>query len=125
MASLEADGTVLFHGRGSRVINTGGEKVYAEEVEQALLTHPAVADAMVVGAPDERWGSRIVAVVALHPGAELTIEQARAYIGERLADHKRPRDLAVVDQLKRSPSGKADLRWAQQIATEPAAVPGP
>jgi len=120
MASLEVDGTVVFHGRGSRVINTGGEKVYAEEVEQALLTHPAVADAMVVGAPDERWGSRIVAVVALHPGAELTTEQARAYIGERLADHKRPRDLVVVDQLKRSPSGKADLRWAQQIATGPA-----
>jgi acyl-CoA synthetase (AMP-forming)/AMP-acid ligase II len=121
MASLEADGTVVFHGRGSRVINTGGEKVYAEEVEQALLTHPAVADAMVVGAPDERWGSRIVAVVALHPGAAFTTEQARAYIGERLADHKRPRDLVVVDQLRRSPSGKADLRWAQQIATDPAA----
>jgi fatty-acyl-CoA synthase len=125
MASVEADGTVLFHGRGSRVINTGGEKVYAEEVEQALLTHPAVADAMVVGAPDERWGSRIVAVVALHPGAELTTEQARAYIGERLADHKRPRDVVVVDQLKRSPSGKADLRWAQQIATEPATAGTP
>jgi fatty-acyl-CoA synthase len=125
MASLQADGTVVFHGRGSRVINTGGEKVYAEEVEQALLTHPAVADAMVVGAPDERWGSRIVAVVALHPGAELTTEQARAHIGERLADHKRPRDLVVVDQLERSPSGKADLRWAQQIAIEPASSPSP
>jgi fatty-acyl-CoA synthase len=125
MASLEADGTVVFHGRGSRVINSGGEKVYAEEVEQALLTHPAVADAMVVGAPDERWGSRIVALVALHPGAELTTEQARAYIGERLADHKRPRNLVVLDQLKRSPSGKADLRWAQQIATEPATAGTP
>jgi fatty-acyl-CoA synthase len=125
MASLDTDGTVVFHGRGSRVINTGGEKVYAEEVEQALLTHPAVADAMVVGAPDERWGSRIIAVVALLPGAELTREQARSYIGERLADHKRPRDLVVVDQLKRSPSGKADLRWAQQIATEPATAGTP
>jgi fatty-acyl-CoA synthase len=118
MASLEADGTVLFHGRGSRVINTGGEKVYAEEVEQLLLTHPAVRDAMVVGAPDERWGSRIVAVVALHPGAELTAEQARDYVGERLADHKRPRELVVVPELRRSPSGKADLRWAQQVALE-------
>jgi len=116
MASLEADGTVVFHGRGSRVINTGGEKVYAEEVEQALLTHPAVADAMVVGAPDPTWGSRIVAVVALHPGAGLTDAEARAHVGARLADHKRPRELVVVDELKRSPSGKADLTWARRLA---------
>jgi acyl-CoA synthetase (AMP-forming)/AMP-acid ligase II len=119
MASVEADGTVVFHGRGSRVINTGGEKVHAEEVEQVLLTHPAVRDAMVVGAPDERWGSRIVAVVALRPGAELTAQEARAYVGERLADHKRPRELVVVPELRRSPSGKADLRWAQRVAAEP------
>jgi fatty-acyl-CoA synthase len=116
MASLEADGTVIFHGRGSRVINTGGEKVFAEEVEQAMLTHPAVRDALVVGAPDQRWGSRIVAVVALHPGAELTAEQARSHVGERLADHKRPRELVVVDEIKRSPSGKADLGWARDVA---------
>jgi fatty-acyl-CoA synthase len=116
MASIDADGTVVFHGRGSRVINTGGEKVYAEEVEQVLLTHPAVRDAMVVGAPDQRWGSRIVAVVALRPGAQLTDEEARAYVGERLADHKRPRELVVVDELKRSPSGKADLSWARHLA---------
>ncbi|HEV7870034.1 MAG: putative CoA synthetase, long-chain fatty acid:CoA ligase [Modestobacter sp.] len=117
MAGLEADGTVVFHGRGSRVINTGGEKVYAEEVEQALLTHPAVADAMVVGAPDPRWGSRIVAVVALHPGARLTDAEARDHVGARLADHKRPRELVLVDELRRSPSGKADLNWARGIAT--------
>jgi fatty-acyl-CoA synthase len=117
MASLEADGTVVFQGRGSRVINTGGEKVFAEEVEQLLLTHPAVRDAMVLGAPDERWGSRIVAVVALRPGATLTTEEARQFVGERLADHKRPRDLVIVDQLRRSPSGKADLAWAKLVAS--------
>jgi fatty-acyl-CoA synthase len=116
MASLEPDGTVVFHGRGSRVINTGGEKVYAEEVEQTLLTHPAVRDAMVVGTPDERWGTRIVAVVALRAGATLTEADARAYVGERLADHKRPRELVVVDELTRSPSGKADLNWARAVA---------
>ncbi|MGY1690456.1 AMP-binding protein [Geodermatophilus sp. SYSU D01105] len=116
MASLEADGTVVFHGRGSRVINTGGEKVFAEEVEQLLLTHPAVRDAMVVGAPDPRWGSRIVAVVALQPGAQLTDEEARDFVGAQLADHKRPRELVVVDELKRSPSGKADLSWARHVA---------
>jgi len=96
--------------------------VFAEEVEQVLLTHPAVRDAMVVGTPDERWGSRIAAVVALHPGATLTTEQARVYVGERLADHKRPRDLVVLDQLQRSPSGKADVGWAKRIATS---GPGP
>jgi fatty-acyl-CoA synthase len=111
---------VVFHGRGSRVINTGGEKVFAEEVEQALLTHPAVRDAMVVGAPDPRWGSRIVAVVALHPGAELTDAEARAHVGAQLADYKRPRELVVVPQVQRSPSGKADVSWARRVATEPA-----
>jgi fatty-acyl-CoA synthase len=123
MAGLDADGTVVFHGRGSRVINTGGEKVFAEEVEQVLLTHPAVRDAMVVGAPDERWGSRIVAVVALRPGATLGTAEAREFVGERLADHKRPRDIVVVDQLRRSPSGKADLRWATAIAGAPTDQP--
>jgi fatty-acyl-CoA synthase len=116
MASLDSDGTVVFHGRGSRVINTGGEKVYAEEVEQALLTHPAVRDAMVVGTPDPRWGARIVAVVALRPGTQLSDEEARAHVGAQLADHKRPRELVVVDELKRSPSGKADLGWARTVA---------
>jgi 3-oxocholest-4-en-26-oate---CoA ligase len=116
MAGLEADGTVVFQGRGSQVINTGGEKVHAEEVEQVLLTHPAIRDVMVVGAPDERWGQRIVAVVALRPGMTLTKEEARAHVGERLADHKRPRALVVVDDLKRSPAGKADLAWAREIA---------
>jgi fatty-acyl-CoA synthase len=117
MASLEAGGTVVFHGRGSRVINTGGEKVFAEEVEQVLLTHPAVRDAMVVGIPDERWGSRIIAVVSLHRGAALTQAEASAYVGERLADHTRPRGLVVIDELRRSPSGKADLGWARDVAT--------
>jgi fatty-acyl-CoA synthase len=116
MAELDAAGSVVFHGRGSRVINTGGEKVFAEEVEQALLTHPAVRDALVVGAPDERWGSRIVAVVALHDGARLTEEEARAHVGTQLADHKRPRGLVLVPQLQRSPSGKADLAWARSVA---------
>jgi fatty-acyl-CoA synthase len=119
LASLEAAGTVVFHGRGSRVINTGGEKVFAEEVEHVLLTHPAVRDAVVVGVPDERWGARIVAVAALRPGAALTAAQARAYVGERLADHNRPSALVVVDAVRRSPSGKADLAWARGVAARP------
>lgn len=118
MASLAADGAVIFHGRGSRVINTGGEKVFAEEVEAVVLTHPAVRDAMVVGVPDERWGSRIAVVAALAPGARLDVAELRAHVGRTLADHKRPRDLVIEPDLRRSPAGKADLAWAQRVARE-------
>ena len=78
------------------MINTGGEKVVAEEVEQALLMHPAVQDALIVGAPDERWGSRIVAIVSIHPGAGLTLAETSAHVGEHLSDYERPRQLVVV-----------------------------
>jgi 3-oxocholest-4-en-26-oate---CoA ligase len=116
LASVEADGTVVFAGRGSRVINTGGEKVYAEEVETVVLTHPAVRDALVVGVPDQRWGTRIAVVAALRPGAGLDLAALRAHVGRELADYKRPKDLIVVPELRRSPAGKADLRWAQHVA---------
>lgn len=116
MASLEADGTVVFQGRGSRVINTGGEKVFAEEVETVVLTHPAVRDALVVGIGDERWGSRIAVVAALQPGAHLDLAGLRAHVGRQLADYKRPKSLVIVPELRRSPAGKADLGWAQGVA---------
>ena len=115
LAEVEPDGGVLFHGRGSRVINTGGEKVFAEEVEQLLLTHPDVLDALVVGAPDPRWGARVAAVVQLRPGADLDTAAAADFVGATLADHKRPRSLVVVPEVRRSPSGKADLRWAREL----------
>lgn len=118
LASLEADGTVVFHGRGSRVINTGGEKVFAEEVENVILTHPAVRDAIVVGVPDERWGTRIAVVAALLPGAQLDITELRAYTGRVLADYKRPRKLIIQPELRRTPAGKADLGWARRIAQD-------
>jgi len=90
LASLEADGSVTFRGRGSRVINTGGEKVFAEEVEQVLIEHPGVRDALVVGLPDQRWGQRVAAVVA--PASdELTADALVAHVKERLADYKKPR----------------------------------
>lgn len=120
MASLEADGTVVFQGRGSRVINTGGEKVFAEEVENVVLTHPAVRDALVVGVRDERWGTRIAVVAALRPGAQLDITGLRAHVGGQLADYKRPKDLVIVPELRRSPAGKADLGWAQRAAQDAA-----
>ena len=120
LASLEADGTVVFQGRGSRVINTGGEKVFAEEVEAVVLTHPAVRDALVVGVPDERWGSRIAVVAALRPGTALDLAALREHVGAELAGYKRPRDLVIVPDVRRSPAGKADLGWAGHVAQEAA-----
>ena len=116
LASLEADGSISFRGRGSRVINTGGEKVFAEEVEQVLVEHPAVRDALVVGLPDQRWGHRIAAVVALVSKDSVTAGALTAYVGERLAAYKKPRSIVFVSAVQRSPSGKADLRWAQTVA---------
>ena len=116
LASLEADGSITFRGRGSRVINTGGEKVFAEEVEQVLMEHPGVRDALVVGVPDERWGHRIAAVVAPSGPGALTEQELAGYVGARLAAYKKPRTLVFVPAIQRSPAGKADLRWALDVA---------
>ena len=116
LATLEADGTLVFQGRGSRVINTGGEKVLPEEVELVILRHPAVRDAIVVGVPDERFGQRIIAVIALADGAQLTADDVRATVGAELADYKRPREVVFVPEVHRSPVGKADLSWAGRVA---------
>ena len=113
LASPEADGSITFRGRGSRVINTGGEKVFAEEVEQVLIEHPGVRDALVVGLPDPRWGQRVTAVVAPASDAEPTADALVAHVAGRLADYKKPRGIVFVPEIRRSPSGKADLRWAQ------------
>jgi 3-oxocholest-4-en-26-oate---CoA ligase len=116
LASLEADGSLTFRGRGSRVINTGGEKVFAEEVEHALIEHQAVRDALVVGLPDQRWGHRVTAVVAPAPDAEVSAGELIAHVGERLAGYKKPRSVVFVPGIQRTPSGKADLRWAESVA---------
>jgi len=120
LASIDQDGWVTFHGRGSQVINTGGEKVFAEEVENVVRRHPSVEDAIVVGVPDPRWGHRVAAVVALRPGTSLTLEELRDHVGGELADYKRPTMLVIEPSLQRSPSGKADLRWAKRVATDTA-----
>src|SRR5580692_9725866 len=116
LASVAADGSITFHGRGSRIINTGGEKVFAEEVEQVLIEHPSVRDALVVGVPDPRWGHRVTAVVAPAGDAWPTADALVAYVAGRLADYKKPRAIVFVPEIRRSPSGKADLRWAQSTA---------
>lgn len=111
-AVLEADGRLRLLGRDSSVINTGGEKVYADEVEHALREHPAVRDAIVLGAPDPRWGSVVAAVVSLQRHATAGPEELAAFVGERLARYKQPRRIVVVNEVQRLATGKADLQWA-------------
>ncbi len=115
-ARIEDDGTITVLGRGSVSINTGGEKVYPEEVEAAVKAHPSVFDAVIVGTPDERWGERIVAVAQLREGTTLTTEELTDHVRQHLASYKAPRELVVVDAVVRSPSGKPDYRWAKAVA---------
>jgi acyl-CoA synthetase (AMP-forming)/AMP-acid ligase II len=122
MAMLEADGSVVLLGRGSVSINTGGEKVYPEEVEGVLKAHPAVYDVLVVGVPDERWGERVTAVVQPTDGAAPTVEELDAHCRGQLAGYKIPRTVVLVDQVVRSPSGKADYRWAKATASAAEAI---
>ena len=116
-ATVEADGTVKVLGRGSQCINTGGEKVYPEEVEEPLRAHPGVDDVVVVGIPDERWGERVVAVVQPKSGATVDLEALQSFARQHVAGYKVPRDLVTVDEVVRSPAGKPDYRWAKQVAT--------
>ncbi|MFJ3102407.1 acyl-CoA synthetase [Streptomyces sp. NPDC086835] len=122
MATVDEDGIVTVLGRGSQCINTGGEKVYPEEVEQALKSHPDVYDALVAGVPDHRWGNQVTAVVQLRAGvAAPTLAAIQAHCRTRLAGYKIPRRLVIAPEIQRSPSGKADYRWARAVATEAAA----
>ncbi|MDX6742508.1 acyl-CoA synthetase [Actinocorallia sp. A-T 12471] len=114
-ASLEEDGSIVLLGRGSLVINTGGEKVYPEEVEVALKEHPGVYDVVVVGVPDERFGQRVAAVVAPLPGYELTLEDLVAHCRDRIAGYKLPRQLQVVGEVQRTAVGKSDYKWARSV----------
>jgi acyl-CoA synthetase (AMP-forming)/AMP-acid ligase II len=116
MATVEADGTVTLLGRGSLCINSGGEKIYPEEVESALKSHPAVFDAVVVGVPDERWGERVAAIVQPRPDAAVTLADVDAHCRTKVSGYKVPRELHLVDEILRSPSGKADYRWAKAVA---------
>lgn len=117
LARVEEDGTIVVLGRSSQCINTGGEKVYPEEVEAVLKAHPDVADAVVVGVPDETWGQAVCAVVEPRPGSEPTLETLREGARTSLAGYKLPRGLVLVDQVVRSPAGKPDHRWARAVAT--------
>jgi fatty-acyl-CoA synthase len=115
-ASVEADGTIVLLGRGSVVINSGGEKVFPEEVEEAVKLHPDVVDCLVVGVPDERFGEAVTAVLAVRDGVEATDDDIHRAL-EGLARYKRPRRFVFVPEIVRGPNGKADYKWAKDAAT--------
>jgi acyl-CoA synthetase (AMP-forming)/AMP-acid ligase II len=117
-AQVEEDGTVTMLGRGSVSINTGGEKVYPEEVEAALKGHPDVFDALVVGVPDPRFGQHVAAVVAPRKGTNPTLAELDAFVRKEIAGYKVPRSLWIVDEVKRSPAGKPDYKWAKDQTEE-------
>lgn len=114
-ATVEADGSVTLLGRGSVVINSGGEKIFPEEVESVVRSHPDVFDAIVVGAADERWGQTVVAIVALREGHTIDLESVQDFCRTKVAGYKLPRRLFSVETIQRSPSGKPDYRWAANI----------
>ncbi|UOB07995.1 AMP-binding protein [Streptomyces sp. HP-A2021] len=118
LARLEADGAIRFLGRGSGVINTGGEKVHPQEVENVLLGHPEVTDCAVVGVPDETWGERVAAVVAVRPGSTVTGDELRDLVRQSLAGYKVPRSIVLTDRLPRTPTGKLETAWARKTAQE-------
>lgn len=114
---LDEDGMITMFGRGSTCINSGGEKIFPEEVEEALRAHPAIFDAVVAGQKDERWGERVVGVVSCRPGTSTpTLDEVKAFLADRLAGYKIPKALIWVDEVKRSPAGKQDYRWAKDMA---------
>jgi 3-oxocholest-4-en-26-oate---CoA ligase len=115
-ATVEADGSITLLGRGSIVINSGGEKIFPEEVESAVRSHPDVMDAIVCGAPDERWGQTVAAIVQPRVGHDApSLEALQEHCRVSIAGYKLPRRLHVVDAIERSPSGKPDYTWAASV----------
>jgi fatty-acyl-CoA synthase len=125
-ARVEADGTLTLLGRGSVVINTGGEKVYPEEVEEILKEHPTVHDAVAVGVPDEKFGEAITAVVEAQPGSTVDADELIAWVKSRLASFKAPKHVVPVDTIGRAPNGKVDYKRLKGYAADQlgVALPG-
>ena len=115
-ARLEADGSITVFGRGSNCINSGGEKIFPEEVEEALKAHPAVFDCLVVDTPDERFGSRVAAVVSPREGQSLTLASLQEEARKHVAGYKVPRELHLVPEVPRTPSGKPVYPRARELA---------
>ena len=123
-ATVEADGTLTLLGRGSNCINTGGEKVYPEEVEEALKEHPAVRDAVVVGVPHDRLGEAVSAAVELEPGSAFDEQALVAHVRSKLASYKAPRSILPVSSVGRSATGKLDyVAWLRTLSARAASAP--
>jgi acyl-CoA synthetase (AMP-forming)/AMP-acid ligase II len=118
MARVEADGTITLLGRGNTCVNTGGEKVFPEEVEGALKSHAGVFDALVIGIPDDLLGQRVAALVQPRDGVDLDLAEVEAVVRTQIAGYKVPRTVWLVDRVGRTPSGKADYGWARKYADE-------
>jgi fatty-acyl-CoA synthase len=114
--TVEVDGTITLLGRGSGCINTAGEKVFPEEVEEVLKLHPDIEDALVVGVPDEKWGQSVTAVVELRGGATLDEASVRDHVRAHLAGYKAPKRMIAVPRMFRAPNGKADYKGARELA---------
>ncbi|MBQ7803368.1 MAG: AMP-binding protein, partial [Rhodococcus sp.] len=115
-ARIEDDGSVTLLGRGNMVVNTGGEKVFVEEVEAVVKAHPDIYDATVIGVPDERWGNRVAAVLRIRDGVEPDFESIEKHARSHLAGYKIPRSFWIADEVVRAPSGKPDYRWAKEFS---------
>jgi 3-oxocholest-4-en-26-oate---CoA ligase len=116
LARLEPDGTITLLGRGNTCVNTGGEKVFHEEVEGALKAHPDVFDAIVIGIPDERLGQQVAALIQPRPGHTPDLAELDAHVRTQIAGYKVPRTVWLVEQITRTPSGKPDYAWAHRYA---------
>ena len=117
-ATVEADGSITLLGRGSVVINTGGEKVFPEEVEEAMKTFEGVQDAVAVGVPDDRFGETVAGLIELEPGAVVDVHALIAHVKTKIASYKAPRHVVVVDTIGRAPNGKVDYRRLKDLAAE-------
>ncbi|MCL2581357.1 MAG: acyl-CoA synthetase [Streptosporangiales bacterium] len=118
MARVESDGTFTLLGRGSTCVNTGGEKVYPEEVEDALKSHPGVFDAVVVGLPDDRLGQRVAALVQPRDGVALDVSGLSSYLRDRIAGYKIPRRIWITGEIGRTATGKPDYGWAREYTAD-------
>jgi acyl-CoA synthetase (AMP-forming)/AMP-acid ligase II len=119
---IEADRRVTLLGRGSNCVNTGGEKVYPEEVEAAIKAHPAVYDCLVVGIPDEKYGQAVAAVVELRADQSLALADLRTFLRASLSGYKLPRAMTLVGSIPRNPAGKAQYPQARELALAPDGV---
>ena len=118
MAKYEEDGQMTLLGRGSVSINSGGEKIFPEEVEMALKAHPNIFDCLVVGVKDEKWGQKVVGVIQRREEKDISIDEIKQIASKYIASYKMPKEIIFSDIIERAPSGKPNYQWAQKFANK-------